>query len=58
MYPVYTILDIFRLCYISSHSIGYKLVYIDPFLANVPNTRMRTCLENFIFSSMLLHETR
>ena len=28
--------DIFRLGYIFTHSIGQELVYIDPFLANVP----------------------
>ena len=37
---VYTLpitnLDIFRLAYILSHSIGQELVRIDPFLASVP----------------------
>ena len=31
-----TNLDMFRLGYIFTHSIGQELVYIDPFLANVP----------------------
>ena len=31
-----TNLDMFRLGYIFTHSIGWDLVYIDPFVANVP----------------------
>ena len=36
LYPAYYYLDIFKLGYILSHSIGQELVYIDPFLTNEP----------------------